>query len=214
MRVMLLSAGYGKRMLPLTLTLPKPLLPFRGKPIIEHQLIRLAETGFQEIIINLGYLGSKIKEYIGDGGRWGLKVSYTQEEIPLEWGGGIVNALSVLGDEPFLALSGDLVTAYDYSQLKNVLKNSDKSAHVVLVPNPEFHAKGDFGLEQGCLSFESKHYYNYAGISVLRPEIFKSFEPGVIKFLDIMQAPIKAGLVSGELYSGEWHNIGTPAQLI
>lgn len=220
-RVMLLCAGFGKRMLPLTLNAPKPLLLFKNKPIIDHQLSALAQAGFQEIVINLAHLGEQIRNHVQGGQKWGLKVTYTPEPQPLEWGGGIVNALLSgalgQGEEPFAVVSGDLITAYDYQRLllyEAALKSSETVAHCVLVPNPPFHPQGDFGLSGSSLSFDTETYYNYAGIAVLKPSVFNNVQPVPTKMLEVMRRYIEAGQVSGSLYQGPWQNVSVPGDLL
>lgn len=214
MRAMILAAGRGERMRPLTDTTPKPLLPVAGKPLIQYHIENLAAAGISEIIINLAWKGAMIREALGDGGRFGVRILYSDEgETALETGGGIFKALTMLGHQPFAVVSGDIWTDYDWRDSAARLAASDV-AHFVLAPNPDFHQRGDFGLREGRLIDGGEERYTYANIGFFRPEFFAACEPGRFKLAPLMYEWIRRGRVSGELYKGRWYNVGTPAQLL
>jgi MurNAc alpha-1-phosphate uridylyltransferase len=209
---MILAAGRGERMRPLTDTLPKPLLEVGGKPLIQYHLEALARAGFEDVVINLAWQGELIRRALGDGKRFGLRICYSEEpEGALETGGGILAALPLLGPGPFLAISGDVWSAFPLESLGGRLASGDV-AHFVLVPNPDFHAQGDFGLDGGRLVDRAPRY-TYANISVLCAEFFAGSQPGRFPLAPLMFEWIRRGRVSGELYLGPWHNVGTPMQL-
>jgi N-acetyl-alpha-D-muramate 1-phosphate uridylyltransferase len=210
MKAMILAAGRGERMRPLTDEVPKPLLQVGGKPLIQYHLENLAAIGVRDIVINLAWLGAKIPAVLGDGERFGVRISYSDEgESALETGGGICNALPLLGSEPFIVVSGDVWTEFPFATLN--LATHDV-AHFVMVPNPDFHAAGDFGLANQRMT-ESGTRYTYANIGVFTPEFFAGRKPEWFALRPLMDEWIRKGRVSGELYEGRWRNIGTPAQL-
>jgi MurNAc alpha-1-phosphate uridylyltransferase len=216
MRAMILAAGRGERMRPLTDKTPKPLLPIGGKPMIQYHIESLAAAGMREIVVNLAWLGAQIRESIGDGSRFGVHIHYSDEgDAALETGGGIFKALPLLagesGSDPFVVVSGDVWTEYPLGASANKLAPNDV-AHFVVVPNPDFHTKGDFGLSNGRLIDEGERY-TYANIGVFRPEFFAGCRPGKFPVGPLMFDWIRKGRVSGELYRGGWHNVGTPEQL-
>lgn len=214
MRAMILAAGRGERMRPLTDTTPKPLLVVAGKPLIQYHIENLAAAGIGEIIINLAWKGAMIREALGDGARFGVRILYSDEgEAALETGGGIFKALAMLGTSPFVVISGDIWTDYDLRDMAARLAASDV-AHFVLAPNPAFHERGDFGLREGRLIDGGEARYTYANIGVFRPEFFSGCEPGRFPLAPLMYEWIRRGRVSGELYQGRWYNVGTPAQLL
>ena len=209
-KVMLLAAGRGERMGELTRHEPKPLLDIGGERLIERQLRSLAGSGFREIVINLSYRGGAIREFLGTTSRWGQSIAYSEEGEPaLETGGGIIAALPLLGDAPFIAVNADIVTDFDYAELRH--KRAD--ALLVLVPNPAHHAKGDFGLTpSGLVTFEPP-LLTFAGISVLSPKIFQGIEPGRQRLRPILESAIAQHRVEGVCYEGFWQDIGTPERL-
>jgi MurNAc alpha-1-phosphate uridylyltransferase len=216
MRAMILAAGRGERMRPLTDHTPKPLLGVAGKPMIQYHIEALAAAGVSEIVINLAWLGQQIRAAIGDGSRFDVRIQYSDEgDAALETGGGIFKALPFLagsaGTDPFLVVSGDVYTEYPLADAIKKLA-SDDVAHFVVVPNPDFHARGDFGLENGRLT-DTGERYTYANIGVMRPEFFAGCQPGKFPLAPLMFDWIRRGRVSGELYRGVWHNVGTPRQL-
>lgn len=208
---MILAAGRGARMRPLTDAVPKPLLKVGDKPLIAYHLIKLASLGITEVVINIAYLADVIKNTLGDGRQYGVHIEYSYEPEALETGGGIYQALPLLGDEPFLVVSGDVWTAYPFERLPKQLSTS--LAHLVLVPNPEFHPRGDFTCEDGLLGLEGPHKFTFGNIGVYHPQFFADCKPGFFRLGDLMAAWINKQQVGGEVYCGEWYNIGTPAQL-
>jgi N-acetyl-alpha-D-muramate 1-phosphate uridylyltransferase len=207
---MILAAGRGERMRPLTDEMPKPLLAAGGKPLIEYHIENLAGAGIADLVINLAWQGPKLKAAIGDGSRFGVRIAYSDEgDAALETGGGICNALPQLGKEPFIVVSGDIWSDFPLATLKLA---KDDVAHFVVVPNPDFHARGDFGLHDGRMT-DSGLKYTYANIGMFRPEFFAGRKPAKFALAPLMFDWIRQGRVSGELYSGLWHNVGTPAQL-
>jgi len=211
-RAMILAAGRGERMRPLTDHTPKPLLPVAGKPMIQYHIEALAAAGVRDIVINLAWLGAQIRAALGDGSQFGVHIEYSDEgDIALETGGGVFKALPLLGEQPFIVVSGDVWTEYPLGDCYKKLSASDV-AHLVLVPNPDFHAHGDFGLANGRL-VDAGERYTYANIGVFRAEFFAACEPGRFPLAPLMFDWIRKGRVSGELYRGAWHNVGTPQQL-
>jgi MurNAc alpha-1-phosphate uridylyltransferase len=216
---MILAAGRGERMRPLTDVRPKPLLEAGGKALIEWQVARLAAGGFRDIVVNHAHLGHLIEEFLGDGSRFGVTIRHSREEAALETAGGIARALPLLGAAPFLVVSGDVYTDYDYGRLMPVARSMMQSgpervAHFVLVDNPPSHPRGDFSLEGGIVGVAPGRLLNYGGISVFLPGLFTGFPPGCRRALfPWMMEWVDAGRVSGEHYGGTWANLGTPEQL-
>jgi N-acetyl-alpha-D-muramate 1-phosphate uridylyltransferase len=212
MRAMILAAGRGERMRPLTDVTPKPLLKVNGKPLIEYHIEALALAGVQDIVINLAWKGTMLRDALGSGARFGVRLHYSEEgREALETGGGIFNALSLLGHEPFIVVSGDIWTDYPITLLRSRLTQPD-TAHFVMAPNPDFHPRGDFGLQENRI-IEAAPRYTYANIGVFTAEFFAGCEPGRFPLVPIMRRWIREQRVSGELFEGEWCNIGTPGQL-
>lgn len=212
MRAMILAAGRGERMRPLTDTRPKPLLEVGGKPLIQYHLEALARAGIRDIVINLAWQGELIRRALGEGERFGVRIRYSEEpEGALETGGGILAALPLLGPDPFLVISGDIWTEFPLASCIERLASADV-AHFVLVPNPDFRVAGDFGLESGRL-LDRAPRHTYANIGVLRAEFFAGRPAGRFALAPLMFQWIRQGRVSGELYRGRWHNLGTPKQL-
>jgi MurNAc alpha-1-phosphate uridylyltransferase len=211
MKAMLLAAGRGERLRPLTDRVPKPLLEVRGKPLIVWHLEALARAGVREAVINLSWLGDRIRAALGAGERYGVAIRYSEEPAgALETGGGIFQALPLLGTEPFLVVNSDTWTALDFSGLKLA---PAALAHLVLVPNPEHHPRGDFTLAGGAISEAGVPRYTYAGIGIYRPELFAACVPGRFPLLPLLRAAIAAGRLHGELYIGDWTDVGTAARL-
>jgi MurNAc alpha-1-phosphate uridylyltransferase len=211
MKAMILAAGLGTRMRPLTDTTPKPLLKVGGIPLIVWHIERLAHDGFREIVINVAHLGYKIKEALGDGSEWGVHISSSdeQEEGCLESAGGIVKALPLLGEETFLVVNGDIFTDYDFNAEKKL--GEGILAHLVLVPNPEHNPEGDFALLDGKV-VDAK-VYTFAGIGYYSPKLFEGVAYGKSSIVPLLRAAMKEGRVTGELFEGEWLDIGTPERL-
>lgn len=209
-RAMILAAGRGERMGILTETTPKPLLRIGRHYLIEHVIYRIKEAGIQEIIINISYLGEQIKEVLGDGSRYGVSLHYSFEAERLETGGGIAKALPFFGDDPFLVVSGDVITDYPLAQLAH---QPQGWAHLVMVDNPDYHAEGDFVLHENKLSLTGTNKLTFANIGVYRKELFTKQAYPYFKLTQVLNPAITAGLVTGERYQGRWFNVGTPADL-
>jgi len=212
MKAMILAAGKGERMRPLTLHTPKPLVQAAGKPLIEYHLEALARAGFTEVVINHAWLGEQIEAHLGDGQRFGLSIRYSPEGEPLETGGGIFKALPLLGNEPFLLVNGDIWTDYDFAGLRAPL---DGLAHLVLVDNPGHHGRGDFRLLDGRVvdGDDAPGTLTFSGISVLHPALFDGCQPGAFKLAPLLRQAMAEGRVSGERHSGLWVDVGTLERL-
>lgn len=212
MRAMILAAGRGERLRPLTDTTPKPLIEVGGKPLIAHHLERLAAAGFRDVVINLGWLGEQIPAALGDGRRFGLSIHYSPEPPgALETAGGIVHALEWLGDAPFLVISGDVLCDYPFETLDPPETNA--LAHLVMVDNPPHHPNGDFGIIDGRLAIDAACKLTFSGIGVFRPELFTALESGVRPLRPVLENAITAGTVGGEHYRGRWFDTGSPERL-
>ncbi|MDB6143009.1 MAG: mannose-phosphate guanylyltransferase [Pseudomonas sp.] len=211
MKAMILAAGKGERLRPLTLHTPKPLVRVGGVPLIEYHLRALGAAGFTEVVINHAWLGQQIEDYLGDGQQLGLSIRYSPEGEPLETGGGIFRALPLLGDKPFLVVNGDIWTDYDFSNLYRPITGL---AHLVLVDNPEHHPTGDFALIGGQVVDSSpKPRLTYSGIAVLHPRLFDDCETGAFKLAPLLREAMGEGLVSGEHFTGQWVDVGTHERL-
>ena len=212
MKAMILAAGRGERMRPLTDTLPKPLLEVHGKALIVWHIEKLALTGFKEIIINIAHLGYKIPEALGCGSRWGVNIIYSdeQESGALESAGGIIKALPLLGDEPFLVVNGDVFCDYEFDASFDL---GDNLAHLILVPNPKHNLNGDFGLKDACVLNQDDIQYTFSGIGYYNPKLFKNLDVTKSALAPLLRAEIENKNISGELFSGIWHDIGTPQRL-
>ncbi len=210
---MILAAGRGERMRPLTDHIPKPLLEVAGKPLIIWHLEKLAKANFEEVIINHAHLGGMIEAYVGDGSRWNLKVTYSREGSPLETAGGIKKALPLIGDQPFLVVNADIYTDFNFATIKNRNLN-DCKGHLVMVKNPKQHPDGDFFLQNNQIEREGKERLTFSGIAIYQPKIFEdiNIEP-VAKLAPILKKLIDAECISGEAYQGLWFDIGTPERL-
>jgi N-acetyl-alpha-D-muramate 1-phosphate uridylyltransferase len=208
---MILAAGRGERMRPLTDTTPKPLLRVRGRPLIERHVMELARAGMERIVINLAWLGSQISEYLGDGARYGLSITYSEERPrALETAGGIIRALPHLTPGPFAVVNGDIYTDFPFETLEIA---RDREAHLVLAPNPPQHPQGDFGLEQGLALATAEHRYTFTGIAVYRPEFFAGCADGELPLKPLLLRCMAAERCSAQVYSGRWDDVGTPQRL-
>ncbi|WP_131782198.1 N-acetylmuramate alpha-1-phosphate uridylyltransferase MurU [Legionella gresilensis] len=206
---MILAAGRGERLKPLTNFIPKAMCQVYGKPLIEYHVANLARSGFKRIVINHAYLGGQIRQHLGNGKRWNIEICYSPEPPGgLETGGGIVNALPLLGQEPFLVVNGDIYTDFDFTTL-NCLPNF--LAHVILVSNPAHNLKGDFNLESLRLTNERR--YTYAGITCYRPELFHQCPIGRYSVTPLLRELATQQKISGSVYEGVWADIGSPKQL-
>ncbi|MFO7326200.1 MAG: nucleotidyltransferase family protein [Pseudomonadota bacterium] len=214
MKVMLLAAGRGERMRPLTDACPKPLLPVAGRPLIAWHLERLAAAGFTEVVINLSWLGEQIADALGDGSRFGLRIAFSREPWPaLETGGGILHALPLLGGEPFLLVNGDVFTDVDFRRLR--LAPGDLG-QLVLVENPAHHPRGDFWLHEDRIVAAERpgaRRLTYAGIAVLHPALFEGAAPGRFPLLPLLERARGAGRLGGQHHPGRWTDVGTPERL-
>ena len=212
MKAMILSAGRGERMRPLTDVLPKPLLKVRGKALIVWHIERLANLGFKEIIINIAYLGYKIIDFLGDGSKWGIRILYSdeQKEGALESAGGIKKALTLLGDKPFLVVNGDVFCDYEFDAKFDL---QDKLAHLILVTNPQHNPNDDFGLKKGLVVNNSETKYTFSGIGYYSALLFKDIKDGKYALAPLLREAINKKRISGELYYGKWHDTGTPQRL-
>lgn len=223
MKAMILAAGRGKRMRHLTDSMPKPLIKLWGRPLIEWQILALKKAGFKDIVINVAYCADKLLECLGDGSKYGVRITfsiegYTHEES-LETRGGIVKALDKLVEqnrsEPFVVVSGDIVTDFPYKSLKSAAKKISEGqakAHLVLVPNPSYHEGGDMGLEKGKITRQQKQY-TYGNIAVFSPSIFKDIPSTKTPLFPWLYDFVDQGLITGEIYEGNWANVGTPEEL-
>jgi MurNAc alpha-1-phosphate uridylyltransferase len=211
MRAMILAAGRGERLRPLTDALPKPLIEVRGKPLIAHHLEGLAAAGFRHVVINLSHLGEMIRDTLGDGTSWGLPIHYSQEPPEaLETGGGIRQALEFLGSSPFAVINGDVFCAYPLGRLRTVKCDQ---AHLVLVPNPDHNPDGDFSLQGGYIGLDGQPRHTFSGIGVYHPRFFASSAPGRYSVKPMLRAAAGRRQVTGEIYRGVWHDVGTLERL-
>jgi N-acetyl-alpha-D-muramate 1-phosphate uridylyltransferase len=212
MKAMILAAGKGERMRPLTLTTPKPLIRVGGVPLIEYHLRALAKAGFSEIVINHAWLGQQIEDHLGDGSRFGLSIRFSPEGEPLETGGGIFRALPLLGDEAFVVVNGDVWTDYDFTALRRPIEGL---AHLVLVDNPEHHPGGDFILADGKVHDEgaAADKLTYSGIAVLHPQLFNGCSDAAFRLAPLLRKAMAEGCVSGERLEGHWVDVGTHERL-
>jgi MurNAc alpha-1-phosphate uridylyltransferase len=210
MKAMILAAGRGERMRPLTDHTPKPLLAAGGRPLIEHIILNLVAAGITELVVNTAHLAELIEDNLGDGRRYGARIVYSPEGEALETGGGIFRALPLLGDGPFLVVNGDIATDFSFARL---LDKPAGLAHLVLVPNPPHHARGDFAIQTGLVNDTGAERYTFSGIGVYRPELFAGCEPGRFPLAPLLRAAMAKEQVSGELYEGLWMDIGTVERL-
>jgi N-acetyl-alpha-D-muramate 1-phosphate uridylyltransferase len=208
---MILAAGRGERLRPMTDTTPKPLLRVRGQPLIERHVMGLAGAGIERIVINLAWLGSQIREYLGDGARYGVTIVYSEEQPrALDTAGGIFRALPHLDPGPFAVVNGDIYTNFPFQTLRLA---ADRDAHLVLVPNPPQHPRGDFGLEQGLALSSAASQYTFSGIAVYRSAFFAGCADGVFPLKPLLLRSMAAKRCSAELYTGVWEDVGTAERL-
>ncbi len=213
MKAMILAAGRGERMRPLTDAVPKPLLAVAGKPLIVRLIEQLAPCGFRELVINHAHLGGRIETALGDGRALGVRIAYSREAPALETAGGIAQALPLLGEAPFAAVNGDIACDYDFARLPAALPD-DSLAHLVLVDNPAHHGAGDFTLRHGRVGDESGARLTFSGIAVYRPAFFHGIARGSkAPLAPLLYTAARCGHVSGEHFAGQWMDIGTPERL-
>jgi MurNAc alpha-1-phosphate uridylyltransferase len=210
MRAMILAAGRGTRMASLTQTTPKPLLELGNESLLERQLSRLGAAGIRDVVVNLSYRGDQIRAAIGDGSRFALTVSYSEEPPePLETAGGIIQALPLLGDEPFLVINADVVSDFDFADLAG----RDGTGTLVLVPNPAHHSGGDYGIDRHGVLTTDEPKWTFAGISLLSPALFAGLSPGRRPLSQVFDAAIAARRLKGLIHAGAWIDVGTPERL-
>jgi MurNAc alpha-1-phosphate uridylyltransferase len=213
MKAMILAAGRGERLRPVTDRLPKPLLEVGGKPLLGWHLERLAAAGFREVVINVSHFAQLIVERVGDGAAFGLSIAYSHEQQPLETAGGIAQARARLGEAPFLLVNGDVYCECDFARLRaEVLEQ--RQAKLVLVPNPPHRPQGDFSLQAGTVGNGTGARYTYAGIAVMSPALVDGVEPGTrAPLAPLLRAAADNDRIAGELYHGIWQDVGTAERL-
>ncbi|BDY03310.1 N-acetylmuramate alpha-1-phosphate uridylyltransferase MurU [Ferrimonas sp. YFM] len=212
MKAMILAAGRGERMRPLTDTTPKPLLPLQGRPMLEHHLERLARAGFRDVLINTAWLGEQFPQTLGDGRRFGLAIHYQHETQALETGGGIQRALSWLGPDPFLVVNGDVYCELEFNALPQL--GQQDLAHLWLVANPAHNSQGDFALNQGRVQAQGEAKLTFSGIGLYRPELFARCAPGRFPLAPLLREAMAQGRVGGTALEGHWCDVGTEQRLI
>ena len=212
---MILAAGRGERMKELTKKTPKPLILIKAKPLIEWHLEKLSTAGFQDIVINVCYLPAIIKNFVGDGSKWKLNVTYSEENPVLETAGGIKNALPYLGKEAFAVINADIFSNFDYAKLRLINLSKTFDGYLILVENPEHNQTGDFGLsDNNYVVLNSENLHTFSGIAVYHPRLFNSLKKGVrMQLLPLLKTSISNSLIKGELFKGMWSDIGTPKRL-
>lgn len=217
MKAIVLAAGRGERLRPITDTTPKPLVPVAGKPLIVYHLEALARAGIHDVVVNLSWLADKLRAALRDGSEYGVRITYSDEgAVALETGGGIFNAIQHLGPGPFLAVNGDTFSDIDFESLKDGAQADTRAGalgRLVLVPNPIQHPRGDFGLEGDRVVERETGRFTYSGVGVYRPEFFAGCTPGKFPLLPLLRRAIAAGQLLGELHRGEWCDVGTPRRL-
>lgn len=217
MKAMILAAGFGKRMRPLTDNLPKPLLEVGGKPLIVYHLEKLQVLGVRDVVINVAYLGDKIIEALGDGRAWGLNIEYSPEKEPLETGGALLQALPMLGEEPFLLVNGDVWSDYPLRQLIEQPLKPNSLGRLVLVDNPDHNSRGDFALHDGWLLHNTNvdAGYTFSGVSLIHPDLIATYPERRQTFplREAFSDAIAHDRLEGEIYQGQWWDVGTPERL-
>lgn len=217
MKAMILAAGRGERMRPLTDHTPKALLRIGGRQLISMIIFALKQAGVSDLVINLAHLGEQIAATLGDGAAFGVRIDYSRETTALETAGGIAHALPLLGDQPFIAVNADVYSDYDFSALAGTahrLTAAGSLAHLVLVANPPQHPQGDFGLAAGKVLSDAATRHTFSGIGAYHPALFDSVRTGDrARLADLLITAMQHGQVSGELHQGQWHDVGTPERL-
>jgi MurNAc alpha-1-phosphate uridylyltransferase len=211
MKAMILAAGRGERLRPLTDKTPKPLIKVAGKSLIEYHLENLAHAGFKDIIINTAWLAEKIHDQLGDGASYGVSISYSDEGTALETAGGIIKALPQLGDDPFVVVNGDIWCDYDFSRLPEL--EPGKQAHLLLVDNPDHNPTGDFALENSLIRNTGNTMYTFSGIGIYTPAFFANQPKGALPLAPIIRSKSDNDMVSGEHHPGRWTDVGTVERL-
>lgn len=220
MRAMILAAGRGERMRPLTDTTPKSMLEVKGQPLIQYHVENLVQSGIVDIVINYAVFGDQIEDYLGDGHSYGARIVYSPEDDePLDTAGGIVKALPLLGDEPFVTVNADIWTDFTFQQLSGLCRDrsdedqSNRLAHIILVDNPAHNLKGDFSLRGDRVFNDEEPMLTFSGISIFRAEFFEGCSSGSASLAPMLRQAVAQGLVTGCYYRGGWRDIGTPEQL-
>ena len=213
MRAMILAAGRGERLRPLTDSVPKAMVPAGGKPLIAWHLERLAVSGCREVVINVSHLAERIVEGVGDGSRYGLRIAYSREREPLETAGGIAHARTLLGEAPFLLVNADIYCEIAFTRLLD-MSLGERLAHLVLVPNPKHRSGGDFSLVHGMVGNTGVERYTYAGIAVMSPALVRGVKPDEkAPLAPLLRAAAQGHLISGEMHAGIWQDVGTRERL-
>jgi MurNAc alpha-1-phosphate uridylyltransferase len=215
MKAMILAAGYGKRLQPLTNKTPKPLLPVAGKPLLQHHIENLASIGITDIVINTCWLAQQIEDYFGDGSNYAVNITWSRESKPLETGGGIKKALPFLGEQPFLLVNGDIWTDFLFSTISDYQLSAEQMAWLLLVENPQHNRYGDFGLVDNMVSYQSETKYTFSGVSIIRPQLIRHYlknhsDQQCFPLRDVLRFAIERQAVAGSLYGGYWCDVGTP----
>lgn len=213
MRAMILAAGRGKRLRPLTDEKPKPLIEVGGKPLIVHHIEALVAAGVTELVINVAWLGQKIIDYLGDGATFGASIQYSVEEHALETGGGIFQALPMLGDAPFIVVNADIWSDYPVAALMDRQLPDGCLAHLVLVNNPAENPDGDFSLSYDDFCLNKSPGFTFSGFRIFSPKLFVNCQQGCFSVVPLLRKAIDEGLVTGELFNGQWIDVGTPERL-
>jgi MurNAc alpha-1-phosphate uridylyltransferase len=213
-KAMILAAGYGKRLRPLTNKIPKPMITVSGKPLLQHHIERLVAMGVTEVVINISWLADQIESFFGDGSNFGIRITWSRESEPLETGGGILKALPLLGDTPFLLINGDIWTDFPLPRVTDIALEDDQSAWLLLVNNPKHNPAGDFGLQEGLVSYEPVLKYTYSGISVFKPMLFANYaknpiEASCFPLREVLRPAIESRCIIGSVYEGHWCDVGT-----
>jgi len=217
MKAIVLAAGRGERLRPITDTTPKPLVPVAGRPLIAYHLRALAQAGVRDVVINISWLGERIRAALRDGAEYGVRITYSDEgPVAMETGGGIFNALPSLGPGAFLVVNGDVWADIDLRALIAKAAQDARSGalgRLVLVPNPPQHPRGDFGLEGERVLADAPERFTYSGVAVYRPELFAGCAPGRFPMLPLLLRAIDARCLLGQIHTGEWWDVGTPERL-
>ena len=211
MKAIILAAGRGERLRPLTDTTPKPLIKVAGNSLIEYHLHNLVQAGIKEIIINTAWLAEKIHQQLGDGTKHGVSITYSDEGEALETAGGIINALPLLGNKPFLVVNGDIFCDFNFSTLAPLEKNIQ--AHLILVNNPEHNQQGDFSLQQGLIKNTGGNMHTYSGIGIYTADFFAQQPSGALALAPIIRNKCDANLISGQIHRGLWTDVGSVERL-
>ena len=218
---MILAAGEGRRMRPLTDETPKPLLQVRGKPLIEYHIERLRDAGVTDLVVNASHLGEQIEDFCGDGSRWGVRIQISREAAPLETAGGITQAMPSLGDARFAVVNGDIFTDFPFETLREIVINPG-CGHLILVANPEHHPDGDFVLHGQCVQQPATKTGNgdsrpetltFSGIALYDPAFFAGYAPGKRPLKPLLDQAIADGRLTGQVFEGFWSDVGTPQRL-